>query len=80
VDWFKSVEGIQMARASKMGADAATRDSNRAQVSGHICEACGKAIPQGELLMVRLVEFDGSRTRKRRRVAYHRNGSCYKTS
>jgi hypothetical protein len=27
-----------------------------------------------------MVEFDGGRTRKRKRVMYHRNGSCYKVS
>lgn len=67
-----------MARASKMGADAATRDSNRAQFTGHQCATCGKPIAQGELLMVRIVEFEGGRTRKRNRVPYHRNGTCYK--
>jgi hypothetical protein len=67
-----------MARASKMGADAATRDANRARQSGHVCETCGKSIAQGELLIVRMVEFEGGRTRKRRHVSYHRNGSCYK--
>jgi hypothetical protein len=69
-----------MARASKMGADAATRDANRSRASGYICEACGKPIPQGELLMVRMVEFEDGRTRKRKNVPYHRNGTCYKTS
>jgi hypothetical protein len=67
-----------MARASKMGADAVTREANRARSSGHMCEACGKPIAQGELLIVRKVDFEGGRTRKRRRVTYHRNGSCYK--
>jgi hypothetical protein len=67
-----------MARASKMGADVATRDSNRARLSGHVCAACGKPIAQGELLMVRLVDFDSGKTSKRRTVAYHRNGTCYK--
>ena len=69
-----------MARASKMGADAATRDANRARMSGHVCDACGKLIPQGELLLVRVVEFEGGRTRKRRNVPFHRNGTCYKVS
>ena len=69
-----------MARASKMGADVATREANRSRPSGYNCEACGKPIAQGELLMVRMVEFDGGRTRKRRSVSYHRNGTCYKTS
>jgi hypothetical protein len=67
-----------MARASKMGADAATRESNRAQTSGHICASCGKFIAQGELLMVRVVEFEDGRTRSRRTVSYHRNGTCYR--
>jgi hypothetical protein len=67
-----------MARASKMGADAATREANRARGSGHICATCGETIPQGELLMVRMVEFDGGRTRNRKNIAYHRNGTCYK--
>jgi hypothetical protein len=67
-----------MARASKMGADVATRDANRARSTGHTCAACGKIINQGELLMVRMVEFDGGRTRKRKSVPYHRNGTCYK--
>jgi hypothetical protein len=67
-----------MARASKMGADVATRDANRARLSGHICESCGKAIAQGELLMVRMVEFEGGRVYKRKTVSYHRNGTCYK--
>ena len=69
-----------MARASKMGADVATREANRSRSSGYTCETCGKPIPQGELLMVRLVEFEGGRTRSRKSVSYHRNGSCYKTS
>jgi len=67
-----------MARASKMGADAATREANRARGSGHVCAACGKTIPQGELLMVRLVSFENGRTHSGKRVAYHRNGTCYK--
>lgn len=67
-----------MARASKMGADVTTRDANRNRVSGHVCASCGKLIPQGELLMVRMVEFEGSRVYKRKNVAYHRNGTCYK--
>jgi hypothetical protein len=69
-----------MARASKMGADVATREANRARMSGYTCESCGKPIAQGELLMVRLVEFEGGRTRNRKSVPYHRNGTCYKTS
>ena len=69
-----------MARASKMGADAATREANRARSSGYTCESCGKPILQGELLMVRTVEFEGGRTRSRKTLSYHRNGSCYKTS
>jgi hypothetical protein len=69
-----------MARASKMGADVATREANRTRASGYSCESCGKPIAQGELLMVRLVEFEGGRTRKRKSVPYHRNGTCYKTS
>jgi len=67
-----------MARASKMGADVATREANRSRVSGYICNECGKSIAQGELLMVRMVEFDGGRTRKKKNVPYHRNGTCYK--
>jgi len=67
-----------MARASKMGADVATREANRARISGHVCAECGKVIKQGELLTVRMVEFDGGRTRKRKRVHFHR--TCYKTS
>jgi hypothetical protein len=67
-----------MARASKMGADAATREANRARMTGHNCAACGKPIAQGEMLMVRIVEFEGGRTRKRKQVPYHRNGTCYK--
>jgi hypothetical protein len=67
-----------MARASKMGADVASRDANRAQFSGHICATCGKPIAKGELLMVRMVEFEGSRVNKRRKVPYHRNGTCYR--
>ena len=67
-----------MARASKMGADIATREANRAQSSGHMCASCGKAIAQGELLMVRMVEFDDGRVIRRRKVPYHRNGTCYK--
>ena len=67
-----------MARASKMGADAASRDANRARLTGHVCLTCGKPINQGELLMVRIVDFDNGRTHSRKRVAYHRNGSCYK--
>ena len=66
-----------MARASKMGADAATREANRAQLSGHICLSCEKPIKQGELLMVNMVEFEGGKTRKRKRVSFHR--TCYKT-
>ena len=69
-----------MARASKMGADVATREANRARISGYRCETCGKPIAQGELLMVRTVEFIDGRTRKRKIVPYHRNGTCYKTS
>jgi hypothetical protein len=69
-----------MARASKMGADVATREANRSRASGYTCESCGKPIAQGELLMVRTVEFVDGRTRKRKNVPYHRNGTCYKTS
>jgi hypothetical protein len=69
-----------MARASKMGADVATREANRNRSSGYLCEECGKPIAQGELLMVRLVEFEDGRTRNRKNVPYHRNGTCYKTS
>jgi hypothetical protein len=69
-----------MARASKMGADVATREANRNRASGYVCNECGKPIAQGELLMVRLVEFEDGRTRKRQNVPYHRNGTCYKTS
>ena len=67
-----------MARASKMGADVATRDANRARRSGHVCATCGKEINQGELLMVRMVEFENSRVYKRKTVPYHRNGTCYR--
>ncbi len=67
-----------MARASKMGADVATREANRARLSGHMCASCDKPIKQGELMIVNLVEFEGGRTRKRKRVAFHR--SCYKTT
>ena len=67
-----------MARASKMGADAATREANRSRNSGHICEECGEPIAQGELLMVRMVQFEGNRVNKRKAVSYHRNGTCYK--
>ena len=66
-----------MARASKMGADAATREANRARMSGHTCMSCEKPIKQGELIMVNMVEFEDGRTRKRKRVAFHR--ACYKT-
>lgn len=66
-----------MARASKMGADAATRESNRARSSGHVCLACEKPIKQGELMMVSLVEFEDGKTPRHKRVAYHR--ACYKT-
>jgi hypothetical protein len=69
-----------MARASKMGADVVTREANRSRHSTHICEACGEPIAQGELLMVRTVEFEDGRTRTRKNVPYHRNGTCYKTS
>ncbi|MBN1934734.1 MAG: hypothetical protein JW934_08705 [Anaerolineae bacterium] len=67
-----------MARASKMGADVATREANRARLSGYVCTSCEQPIKQGELLMVRMVEFEQGRTRKRRQVAFHRG--CYKTS
>ena len=67
-----------MARASKMGADVATREANRSRGSGHICAGCGGIIAQGELLMVRVVEFEGNRINKRKTVPYHRNGTCYK--
>jgi hypothetical protein len=67
-----------MARASKMGADVATREANRSRGSGHTCAECGEIIPQGELLMVRVVEFEGNRVYKRKNVPYHRNGTCYK--
>lgn len=67
-----------MARASKMGADVATREANRSRQSGYVCNECGKSIAQGELLMVRLVEFEDGRTRKKKNVPYHRNGTCYK--
>ena len=67
-----------MARASKMGADAATREANRSRASGHICAHCGEPIAQGELLMVRMVQFEGNRVNKRKVVSYHRNGTCYK--
>ena len=67
-----------MARASKMGADAATREANRSRTSGHICTECGEPIAQGELLMVRMVEFEGNRVNKRKAVPFHRNGTCYR--
>ncbi len=67
-----------MARASKMGSDVATRDANRAKPSGHCCAACEKPIKQGELLMVNMIEFIGGRTRKNKKVAFHR--ACYKTN
>lgn len=68
-----------MARATRMGVDVTTREANRSRPSGYTCATCGKPITQGELLIVRMVEYEGGRTRKRRRVAYHRNGTCYKT-
>jgi hypothetical protein len=61
-----------------MGADASTREANRSRTSGHICAQCGEPIAQGELLMVRVVQFEGSRVNKRKAVSYHRNGTCYK--
>ena len=68
-----------MVRTGRMGVDATMRDADRARLTAaHVCEACGKPISQGELLIVRMVEFEDGRTRKRRNVAYHRNGSCYK--
>jgi hypothetical protein len=66
-----------MARASKLGADAATRDANRSRSSGHLCTLCEKPIRQGELLVVNVVEFADGRTRRRNKVPYHR--TCYKT-
>jgi hypothetical protein len=61
-----------------MGADAATREANRSRHSGHICTQCGEPIAQGELLMVRMVQFEGNRVNKRKTVPFHRNGTCYK--
>ena len=38
--------------------------------------------PEGNLIFweSKIVEFADGRTRKRKNVSYHRNGTCYKTS
>ncbi|NOZ29449.1 MAG: hypothetical protein GXP39_15545 [Chloroflexi bacterium] len=70
-----------MARATRMGADIATREANRAQMTGHVCATCGKPIKKGELLMVTTTVFsETGRIAKRLKTPYHRNGSCFKTS
>ncbi|GAB4567682.1 MAG: hypothetical protein Kow0047_20010 [Anaerolineae bacterium] len=69
-----------MARATKMGADVATREAQRAQLTPHVCATCGKPIKKGELLMVTTTVFaDNGRVAKRLKTPYHRNGSCFKT-
>jgi hypothetical protein len=64
-----------MAQASKMGADAATREARRAASSGHICNKCGKPISVGDLVMVQSLAMDESGRGRKTKVAYHR--SCY---
>jgi hypothetical protein len=68
-----------MARAVKMGADIATREANRNQLTGHLCATCQKPIKKGELLIVTTTVFaDSGRVAKRVKTPYHRNGSCFK--
>ncbi len=68
-----------MARAAKMGADVATREANRNQLTGHLCATCHKPIKKVELLMVTTTIFgEHGRIAKRVKTPYHRNGSCFK--
>lgn len=64
-----------MAQASKMGADAATREARRAAASGHICSKCGKPISVGELVMVQSLAMDERGRGRKVRLPYHRG--CY---
>jgi hypothetical protein len=65
-----------MARASKMGADVATRDSRRAAMSGHICKKCGNGISHGELLMVQTMVMDERGRATKVKSPYHKG--CYR--
>lgn len=64
-----------MAQASKMGADAATRESRRASTSGFVCSKCGQAISIGDLMLVQSLSFDERGRESKKKVPYHRN--CY---
>jgi hypothetical protein len=65
-----------MARASKMGADVASRDARRAATSGHLCKKCGNVISHGELVVVQTMIMDerGRSTKEKR--PYHKG--CYR--
>ena len=64
-----------MAQATKMGADAATREARRAQPSGHVCSKCGQPISVGELVMVQTLSMDTRGRGRKVKTPFHR--SCY---
>jgi hypothetical protein len=63
-----------MAQATKMGADTATLERRRRQLSGHTCTKCGEQIAFGDLLSVKIMSMDNGRPRAHQ-VMYHRK--CY---
>jgi hypothetical protein len=64
-----------MAQASKMGADAATREARRSTATGFQCMKCGRPITVGELLMVQSLALDERGRGRKVKNPYHR--SCY---
>lgn len=64
-----------MAQATKMGADAATREARRAMPTGHVCRKCNRPITAGELMMVQSLILDERGRGRKVKVPYHR--SCY---
>jgi hypothetical protein len=64
-----------MAQATKMGADAATRDARRAVSSGHVCAKCGQPITVGDLLVVQTLTMDERGRGRKTKTPFHR--SCY---
>ncbi len=63
-----------MAQATKMGADTATLEKRRKQLSGHKCTKCGDGIAFGDLMVVKVTELEDGRPRSHQ-VMYHRK--CY---
>jgi hypothetical protein len=63
-----------MAQATKMGADTATLEKRRKQLTGHLCKKCSQDISFGDLLIVKVMEMEDGRPRAHK-VEYHRK--CY---